>query len=633
MDRWYRNGVIYSLDIETFQDSDDDGVGDLCGLADRLDYLGRLGVDTIWLNPCHPSPRRDGGYDITDYYGIDPRFGTLGDFAELVSQADEVGIRIVLDLVVNHTSDEHPWFLSALSGREAPHHDWYVWADHEPADRWDGGVFPGSEEETWTYAETVGRWYRHRFYRFQPELDVEHPAVQAELAKIVTFWLRLGVAGFRIDAAPFLIESRGRRDFGLLRRLRETASWQRGDAILLAEANVPEDELLEYFGTADDEASRATMLFDFRLNQALMLGLARDDAEPVRERLRRSPRLPGQAQWATFLRNHDEVDLSGLSPEERGDVLGRFGPEPHMQLYDRGIRRRLACMLDGDRRRLELAYSLLLTMPGSPVLRYGDEIGMGEDLALPERTAIRTPMQWSDGPNSGFSRAPAGQLVAPLVEGGPFGYDPGRPDSRAARAGPRDPRCRRRSRRRSCGGRPRKRRRRATSSRSRRSLPWPPGIRCGRAQPGRPPDPTATTASSIRSASRRSGSVTIPSRPVRSRNVTSPSSARSTWAWSFIARVSRWTRSTSGVIRSAGSCTVRSIPWRSPDHPVRCRRPRATSSSDSRVGTPGRWLAASRGDSPAGASVSTTARGRRPRSSSASPGSVRVSPASTACVR
>ncbi|WP_103347626.1 alpha-amylase family protein [Amycolatopsis sp. CA-128772] len=423
MDRWYRNGVIYSLDIETFQDSDDDGVGDLCGLTERLDYLGRLGVDTIWLNPCHPSPRRDGGYDITDYYGIDPRFGTLGDFAELVSQADEAGIRIVLDLVVNHTSDEHPWFRSALSGREAPYHDWYVWADHEPADRWDGCVFPGSEEETWSYAESVGRWYRHRFYRFQPELDVEHPEVAAELAKIVTFWLRLGVAGFRIDAAPFLIESHGRRDFSLLRRLRETASWQRGDAILLAEANVPEDELLEYFGTADDEASRATMLFDFRLNQALMLGLARGDAEPVRERLRHSPRLPGQAQWATFLRNHDEVDLGGLSPAERGDVIGRFGPEPHMQLYDRGIRRRLACMLDGDRRRLELAYSLLLTMPGSPVLRYGDEIGMGEDLALPERTAIRTPMQWSDGTNGGFSGAPAGQLVAPLVQGGPFGYE------------------------------------------------------------------------------------------------------------------------------------------------------------------------------------------------------------------
>lgn len=199
MDRWYRNGVIYSLDIETFQDSDDDGVGDLCGLTDRLDYLARLGVDTIWLNPCHPSPRHDGGYDITDYYGIDPRFGTLGDFAELVSQADEAGIRIVLDLVVNHTSDEHPWFRSALSGREAPYHDWYVWADHEPADRWEGCVFPGSEAETWSYAESVGRWYRHRFYRFQPELDVDHPEVRAELAKIVTFWLRLGVAGFRGD--------------------------------------------------------------------------------------------------------------------------------------------------------------------------------------------------------------------------------------------------------------------------------------------------------------------------------------------------------------------------------------------------------------------------------------------------
>jgi maltose alpha-D-glucosyltransferase/alpha-amylase len=427
VERWYRNGVIYSLDISTFQDSDDDGVGDLAGLMSRLDYLSRLGVDIVWLNPLHPSPRRDGGYDITDYYGVHPQFGTLGDVAELLNHADERGIRIMIDLVLNHTSIDHPWFQSACNDPASRYRDWYVWADDEPKDRWVGAVFPGVEDATWSLDSQSGRWYRHSFYRYQPDLNTDNPEVREEIRKVLSFWLRLGVAGFRVDAAPFMIKTRDSRqrdryDYSLLRKMRETVSWQRRDAVLLAEANVDSEQLLEYFGKADGEASRMMMMFAFRLNQALMLALAREDPEPIERVLEDLPDLPSQAQWATFLRNHDEVDLSSLDPEEREDVFRAFGPEPEMRIYRRGIRRRMASMLSGDRRRLELAYSLLLTMPGTPVIRYGDEIGMGDDLSLPERNSVRTPMQWTDTPNAGFSRAEQGMLVAPVISDGPYSY-------------------------------------------------------------------------------------------------------------------------------------------------------------------------------------------------------------------
>jgi maltose alpha-D-glucosyltransferase/alpha-amylase len=424
VERWYRNGVIYSLDISTFQDSDGDGVGDLAGLMSRLDYLSRLGVDIVWLSPFHPSPRRDGGYDITDHYGVDPRFGTLGDFAELLNHADERGIRIMMDLVLNHTSVDHPWFQSACRDPSSPYRDWYVWSDTEPADRWIGAVFPGADDEIWSLDDVSGRWYRHRFYRCEPDLNTDNPEVREEIRKILSFWLRLGVAGFRVDAVPFVIESRaaGRQDFALLRKMRETVSWQRRDAVLLAEANVDSEVLLEYFGEADGESSRMAMVLAFRLNQALMLALARQDPEPIVRALADLPDLPSQAQWATFLRNHDEVDLSNLEPDERADVFSEFGPEPDMQLYHRGIRRRLVSMLGGDRRRLELAYSLLLTMPGTPVIRYGDEIGMGDDLTRPEREAVRTPMQWTDTANAGFSRARSERLIVPVIDDGPYRY-------------------------------------------------------------------------------------------------------------------------------------------------------------------------------------------------------------------
>ena len=428
VERWYRNGAIYSVDVGLFQDANMDGVGDFAGMTSRLDYLSRLGVTTIWLNPIHPSPRRDGGYDITDHYGVHPRFGSLGDFCAFLNGAGERGIRVMLDFVANHTSDQHPWFTSARRDRDSPFRDWYVWSDTEPPDRFEGQVFPGVENETWTYDDAAGAWYRHRFYSFEPDLNTENPLVRAEIRKIAETWLRVGAAGFRVDAAPFLIESKRpgssgeEPDYTLFRELRESASWHRGDVALLAEANVSNEEVLEYFGHADGSASRFHMIFAFRLNQAIMLALARQDAGPLIATVRGLPELPRHAQWATFLRNHDEVDLGRLTPQERHEVFAAFGPDPNMQLYNRGIRRRLAPMLGGDRRRLEMAYSLQFTMPGTPVIRYGDEIGMGENLDLPEREAIRTPMQWDDTINSGFSRADPQDLPVPVVSDGPYGY-------------------------------------------------------------------------------------------------------------------------------------------------------------------------------------------------------------------
>jgi maltose alpha-D-glucosyltransferase/alpha-amylase len=425
-DRWYRNAVLYCLDVETFQDSDGDGVGDLRGLIARLDYLARLGVTCLWLNPIHPSPRRDDGYDVADFYGVHPRIGTLGDFAELVHQAGNRGLRVMIDLVANHTSDQHPWFQSARSSRESPFRDWYVWSDTEPTDRRQGMVFPGEQKETWTWDDQAGAWYYHRFYDFEPDLNSGNPAVQAEMERIVDFWLALGVAGFRMDAAPFVIEQtepgnpNSPQDFDLLTRMRERLSWRRGDAVVLAEANVPDDELPKYFGDSGGSNNRLPMLFDFVLSVNCLLALARGDAGPIEKALADSPPIPNHAQWATFLRNHDEVDLSRLSKEEQAECFAAFGPDPDMQLYGRGIRRRLAPMLDGDQARLRLAYSLQFTLPGTPVLRYGEELGMGEDLSLPDRQALRTPMQWSNTRSAGFSTAE--DLVRPVIADGPYGY-------------------------------------------------------------------------------------------------------------------------------------------------------------------------------------------------------------------
>ncbi len=425
-DRWYRQAVVYSLSVDAFADGDGDGHGDFRGLRSRLTHLARLGVTCLWLNPVHPTPDRDHGYDVTDYYAVDPRLGTLGDFVEFVHEAAANGIRVVLDLVVNHTSDEHPWFVSARSDPASPYRDFYVWSATEPPDRHQGIVFPGEQEETWSWDEEAGLWYYHRFYGFQPDLNWRNPAVREEIRKIMGFWLQLGVAGFRVDAAPFVLEQTapgddaGPLDFGILDEWRQHLQWRRGDAVLLAEANVSPDDVGQYFGSSPDVADRLHMLFDFVVNPRLWLALAREDAEPLVDSLGRSPRLPAGSQWATFLRNHDELDLSRLSADQRSDVMKAFAPSRRMRVYDRGIRRRSAPMFDGDRRRTELAYSLQFSMVGTPVLRYGEEIGMGDDLSLDGRDAVRTPMQWDGGRNGGFSTAAKADLVRPVVTRGPF---------------------------------------------------------------------------------------------------------------------------------------------------------------------------------------------------------------------
>ncbi|MEU1751729.1 alpha-amylase family protein [Micromonospora matsumotoense] len=427
-DRWYSEAVVYCLDVDTYADSDGDGVGDFRGLIGRLDYLARLGVTCLWLNPIHPSPNQDDGYDATDFYNVDPRLGTLGDFAELLHQAQNRGIRVIIDLVVNHTSDQHPWFQSARSSPDSPYRDWYVWADHEPADRHQGMVFPGEQHETWSYDRTAKAWFYHRFYKFQPDLNIENPKVRAEIKKITSFWLQLGVSGFRMDAVPFIIEQtepgnpNAPKDFDFLTDLRQHVQWRRGDAVLLAEANVEPDQLPVYFGDGSGSGNRIHMLFDFMLNGRLMLALAREDPEAIIDALRDTPKLPTGGQWATFLRNHDEIDLSRLTADQRNDVLAKFGPDENMQLYGRGIRRRLAPMLGNDRRHIELAYALQFSLRGTPVLRYGEEIGMGENLALDGRDAIRTPMQWSYKENAGFSTADPEKLIRPVIDQGDFGY-------------------------------------------------------------------------------------------------------------------------------------------------------------------------------------------------------------------
>ena len=426
--RWYQEAIIYCVEVASFQDSDGDGRGDLRGLISRLDYLARLGVNCLWLNPIHPSPLRDNGYDVADFYGIDPRLGSLGDFAELSRRAQERGIKLVLDLVVNHTSDEHPWFASARSSTDSPYRDWYVWSAEEPPNKQQGTVFPGEQTETWTFDEQAKAWYFHRFYDFQPDLNWTNPDVRAEIAKIMGFWLQLGVSGFRIDAAPFVIEDvspgvdPGPKDFSIMDSWRTETQWQVGDSVLLCEANVPPSDVAEFTGSRPDAPSdRAQMMFDFLLNPRMWLALARQDAEPMVEGLTTAVRLPVGAQWVSFLRNHDELDLSRLTDEQRGDAFKAFAPKPEMRLYGRGIRRRLAPMLKGDQRRIELAYALQFAMPGTPAIRYGEEIGMGENLALDGREAVRTPMQWDDGPNAGFSDAPPEQLVRPVAIRGPYG--------------------------------------------------------------------------------------------------------------------------------------------------------------------------------------------------------------------
>jgi trehalose synthase len=420
-DLWWKNAVVYCLDVETFFDSNGDGCGDLKGLIERVDYLAGIGVSCLWLMPFYATAHRDDGYDVTDYYSVDERLGTLGDFVVLVRTAKDRGMRVIVDLVVNHTSDRHPWFRSARASKSSPFRDYYVWRD-EPSDQPDADVvFPDAEDSIWTWDEKAGQWYLHHFYAHQPDLNIGNPAVREEIAKLAGFWLQLGVDGFRVDAVPYLIEPGGIEGVadldphGVLRDLRSFISRRQGDAMLLGEVNLPPEPLRAYFG--GEHGDEMQMLFAFPVMQAMYLALARRDAEPLRKALEELPAIPDQCQWAMFVRNHDELTLDQLSDDERAEVFAAFGPEPGMQLFDRGLRRRLPPMLEGDQQRIRLAYSLLFSLPGTPVLFYGEEIGMGENLAIEGRMSVRTPMQWTDQANGGFSRARASRLRRPPTDG------------------------------------------------------------------------------------------------------------------------------------------------------------------------------------------------------------------------
>ncbi len=422
-DLWYKNAIIYCLSVGAYMDANGDGVGDFQGLTRRLDYLHGLGVDAVWLMPFQTSPGKDDGYDVADYYSVDPKFGTLGDFVEFAHGAKQRGMRVLIDLVVNHTSNEHPWFKSARSDPQSPYRDWYVWSKKKPANANTGMVFPGVQKTTWTYDEAAKEYYFHRFYDFQPDLNTANPRVQAEILKIMGFWIELGVSGFRMDAVPFVIGRKGAdvkgstEQYDMLRTFREFLQWRKGDAIILAEANVLPATDMQYFG---DDGERMQMMFNFQVNQNLFYALASADTQPLAKALEKTKPRPATGQWGLFLRNHDELDLGRLTKPQQKRVFDAFGPDKSMQLYDRGIRRRLAPMLQNDRQRLELAYSLMFTLPGTPVIRYGDEIGMGDDLSLPERNCARTTMQWSDEPHGGFTKNAKPKI--PVIADGPYGF-------------------------------------------------------------------------------------------------------------------------------------------------------------------------------------------------------------------
>ena len=414
-DLWYKNAVIYCVSVATYLDTNGDGIGDFQG----------LGVTAIWLMPFQPSPGRDDGYDVADYYGVDPRYGTLGDFVEFTNGCKQRGLRVLIDLVVNHTSDQHPWFQSARRDPKSKYRDWYIWSKKKPKNAEKGIVFPGVQRSTWDKDPVAHEYYFHRFYEFQPDLNTANPEVQAEILKIMGFWLQLGVSGFRMDAVPFVIASKGANvpqnpteHYDMLREFSQFLTWRDGEAIILAEANVLPGTDMNYFGKAGE---RLQMMFNFDVNQHLFYALASADAKPLIKAMKDTKPRPPTAQWGQFLRNHDELDLGRLLPKQRQTVFDAFGPDPDMQLYNRGIRRRLAPMLGGDRRRLELAYSLMLTLPGTPVIRYGDEIGMGDNLRLPERNCARTPMQWSTEPHAGFTKSD--HPVLPVIDHGPYAFN------------------------------------------------------------------------------------------------------------------------------------------------------------------------------------------------------------------
>jgi len=420
---WYLDAVFYELNVRAFFDSNADGIGDLPGLTQKLEYLKDLGVDAIWLLPIYPSPLKDDGYDIADYYGIHPDYGDLEDFKTFLNKAHQLGMRVITDLVLNHTSDQHPWFQSARKGPGDQYHDYYVWSDDDQKYAQTRIIFLDTEDSNWTWDEHVQQYYWHRFYSHQPDLNFDNPKVREEIIKVANFWLDLGVDGFRADAVPYLYEREGTNCENLpethafLQKLRSFIDQHYPGRILLSEANQWPAEVCEYFGDGDE----FHMAFHFPLMPRIFMAIRKGDVSPITWVLEKTPPIPDSAQWCTFLRNHDELTLEMVTEEERQWMWEQYAPDPRMRL-NLGIRRRLAPLLDNDRRKIELAFSLLFTLPGSPVIYYGDEIGMGDDIWLNDRNGVRTPMQWDSGANAGFSTAPTERLYAPIINEGEFSY-------------------------------------------------------------------------------------------------------------------------------------------------------------------------------------------------------------------
>ncbi len=418
---WFRRAVFYEVLLRSYADSDGDGTGDFAGLTSKLDHLQWLGVDCLWVPPFYVSPLRDGGYDVADHTAVAPEYGTLDDFRAFLDAAHARGIRVLVDLVLNHTSDAHPWFRASRHDPEGEYGDFYVWADDDTGYPEVRVIFPDTEHSTWTWDEVRGQYFFHRFYSHQPDLNYDHPGVQEAMLEAVRFWLRLGVDGFRLDAVPYLYEREGTNGESLpethafLRRLRAVVEAEHPEAVLMCEANQWPEELVEYLGDPALGGDECHMALHFPLMPRLYLALATSSAAPISEILARTPKIPDRTQWGLFLRNHDELTLEMVTPAERDLMWATYAPEPRM-VANVGIRRRLAPLLDNDRRRIELMHSLLLSLPGSPVLYYGDEIGMGDDIWLGDRDGVRTPMQWDDGPNGGFSTAAPEQLTLPVVD-------------------------------------------------------------------------------------------------------------------------------------------------------------------------------------------------------------------------
>ncbi len=413
---WYKNAIFYQVYVRAFFDSNADGHGDIQGLTSKLDYFQELGVDCLWVMPTYPSPLKDDGYDIADYYGIHPDYGTLGDFKDFLDGAHRRGIKVITDLVLNHTSDQHPWFQAARADRNSPYRDYYVWSD-DPNKYNDARIiFVDIEKSNWTWDEAAGQYFWHRFYSSQPDLNYDNPAVRAEMLKVIQFWLDMGVDGFRVDAVPYLFEREGTTCENLpethayIKEIRRFIDTNYEGRILLSEANQWPVTVRTYMGDGDE----FHLAFHFPIMPRIFMALQRRERSALEWALENTPPIPGNCQWCTFLRNHDELTLEMVTPEERSWMWDEYAPYQRMRL-NLGIRRRLAPLLGNDPRRILLANSLLFTLPGSPVIYYGDEFGMGDNIWLPDRTGVRTPMQWDNSLNAGFSSAQPEKLYAPIV--------------------------------------------------------------------------------------------------------------------------------------------------------------------------------------------------------------------------